>query len=48
MKKLTDKEKIDIELEMIHEFIYNMNISQLEKLSSYASKLLNDKRYKIK
>jgi hypothetical protein len=45
MKK-SKNEKINIELEMIHELIQEMNLSQLEKLSFYACKLLNDKRYK--
>lgn len=45
MKK-TKNEKMNIELEIIHEFIQEMNLSQLKKLSSYACKLLNDKRYK--
>jgi len=38
-------EEIDIEMEMLHSFIREMNLSQLQKLSSYAAKLLSDKRY---
>lgn len=37
---------MSLEIEMLQEFIYEMNLSQLEKLSSYAVKLLKDKRYK--
>ena len=40
--------KDNLNLEMLHEFIYEMNGSQLEKLVLYACKLLNDKRYKRK
>ena len=40
------KEKEALECEMLHEFIHAMNLSQLEKLTTYAVKLLNDKRYK--
>lgn len=38
----------DNEREMLFEFIHEMNLSQLEKLSTYAVKLLSDKRYKCK
>lgn len=46
--KLSENEKIDRECDMLREFIYEMNSSQLEKLSHYATKLLSDKRYKKK
>jgi len=38
----------DLEIEMIHSFMEDMNNKQLEKLCAYAAKLLSDKRYKIK
>jgi hypothetical protein len=43
---VSEEEKIKRETEMLHEFMYEMNSSQLKKLTSYACKLLNDKRYK--
>lgn len=45
MSKVYNK-KENIEREMLFEMIYDMNLSQLEKMTSYAAKLLNDKRYK--
>ena len=44
----TIDEKMNAEIEMICAFMYEMNLTQLEKLSSYAAKLYSDKRYKIK
>jgi hypothetical protein len=46
--KLSEEDKKNLELEMLHAFIYEMNSSQLEKLSGYACRLLSDKRYKNK
>lgn len=43
MMKNAKKRNIEIEIEMLHEFIYAMNLSQLQKLSLYAAKLLKDK-----
>ena len=44
--KISESKKENMEREMLAEMIYAMNLSQLEKMSSYATKLLSDKRYK--
>jgi len=46
--KISEEDKINIELEMLTAFIQEMNSKQLEKMNTYAVKLLQDKRYKKK
>ena len=51
MKKVVHKtvnEKMNVEIEMICAFMYEMSLTQLKKLSNYAAKLFSDKRYKKK